>query len=982
MHLRDYTYFNQGIDKDKPSTDPDSVIKPLPGTEQWRFYLELAPFGDLYNLLWKYRFWNQYLPEPFLWHVFDSLAEAAVKLRHCDWANMPSLRNPPGPPHDSDQMVHFDIKPDNIFLSYPDHSSNHHQQGGSTSGGSKKYDYPVIKLGDHGLNYWMDQTSPPGTNTMIGTSGFQPPEMMRYGTWWKPIPNDNWKVRFSVSNTLKPTENSLMHISNRRSGPHLGFVQENDEMSRTSKEAKFRYDEKVHVWTIGKVMYDLMTLSDVGVYWQKSTVARDEFIANGNHQLRNFDHIPFQPYSQNQRSPYSAEMTNLVRDCLRPYWAERIDVAQMKSTTAAQMSQWDNKWVAGCEDAQPDEMNPDRDVTHPKLIYRQNEINNMPRGREHFCPIRTDSHATADRIEKSFGEYYLVKNEIRHDPDWPELKPSWDSLTQRYVNINDRLMPETYHATWMRHQFDSRNNFREKYRVAANGGLERRPRDPNNPPRPGSDDDDDDDDDEDDGDPNGPYPLPHLMSREYNNRNNIRRSPPRPSVSPLSPAQQPTSSTAPQQAAPQQAASRFQTIKELKAETARRILEIQQAPLLNATAQGATLPQPTPRFSDPRLPSPQPSQRQPSQQPMSQRPTEQQPTRQQPTILPNPRGRHPHKGGSLTTRAPRPWRSPSPPAPLSPDPTDCIDDPSDSEVEIAVRTFRNGRRVSHYRPKGKNLKDFNHEYVRKRRGEKRNAKIAPWVENKQSKFEHAIRRRRESYTRRRRSHQGRIDNILRADYFANQRRSAPLPDNQVLGTTSRIAHGPGAGIPTDRLPEWQGSGTQANPINVELNTNVVANTQQDFGQPVPPQAHVPQVIQRQPALPPPFLPQPTGPQPLPRPVPQIITQPTPQLVPQPITRTILRPADPSTLPPRLPHQHPWTDEYFAIWVAVQRGNLPPIPLGVNPRDRSFAWHLGQQAYFVQDAENRIGGWVIDDTGTGQWAEVHVDKNGIPRLRGG
>lgn len=99
VHLRGYKSFDEG------------------GNKEWRYYQELAPYGDLRSLIAKYKYFNTFLPEAFLWHIFNSLAEAAEKMKQCHTSvldsGLPSKRT-------NSELVHMDIKPPNILIGYPD----------------------------------------------------------------------------------------------------------------------------------------------------------------------------------------------------------------------------------------------------------------------------------------------------------------------------------------------------------------------------------------------------------------------------------------------------------------------------------------------------------------------------------------------------------------------------------------------------------------------------------------------------------------------------------------------------------------------------------------------------------------------------------------------------------------------------------------------------------------------------------------------
>ena len=118
----------------------DSILhlmayKFCPADGRCRFYLEYCPHGDLHSLLHRYIRAGQYLPEPFLWHVFHGLAKAAKVM-----ANTRDSFNTA-----EDCVVHFDIKHENIFVSRKTVNSGGHGRNVDT------LQYEPIKLCDFGL---------------------------------------------------------------------------------------------------------------------------------------------------------------------------------------------------------------------------------------------------------------------------------------------------------------------------------------------------------------------------------------------------------------------------------------------------------------------------------------------------------------------------------------------------------------------------------------------------------------------------------------------------------------------------------------------------------------------------------------------------------------------------------------------------------------------------------------------------------------
>lgn len=125
----------------------------------WRYFLEYAPYGNLENLRSRYKAFNRYLPELFLWHVFNGLAKAICELENL--TDNPEI-----------VILHLDIKPLNIFLGYEElHRNDEH------TGGLHNSQYPAVKLGDFGCAFLThdNHNGNPRDCNGIGTTGYQAP---------------------------------------------------------------------------------------------------------------------------------------------------------------------------------------------------------------------------------------------------------------------------------------------------------------------------------------------------------------------------------------------------------------------------------------------------------------------------------------------------------------------------------------------------------------------------------------------------------------------------------------------------------------------------------------------------------------------------------------------------------------------------------------------------------------------------------------
>lgn len=131
----------------------------------WRFYFEFAQWGDLYTLKNHYQAWNTYLPEEFLWQLFNSLAAAAIRLERGPFPDIDTSTY--CGEKDLPIAIHFDLKPVNIFLAEPDGEQPSYYYS----------NYPCVKMADFGE---AEVTGPkdvrnPQEFRESGTPGYRPP---------------------------------------------------------------------------------------------------------------------------------------------------------------------------------------------------------------------------------------------------------------------------------------------------------------------------------------------------------------------------------------------------------------------------------------------------------------------------------------------------------------------------------------------------------------------------------------------------------------------------------------------------------------------------------------------------------------------------------------------------------------------------------------------------------------------------------------
>ena len=115
-----------------------------------QLYFDYYPGGDLFGLMVRYSDAWENVPEPFIWHCFLQLSEALAYIHHGYDRRQLCASHP-----NWQQVIHGDLKPENIFLGPPTPDS---------------HGYPSLVLGDFGLAT-IDEVRAPGTWK------WQPPEL-------------------------------------------------------------------------------------------------------------------------------------------------------------------------------------------------------------------------------------------------------------------------------------------------------------------------------------------------------------------------------------------------------------------------------------------------------------------------------------------------------------------------------------------------------------------------------------------------------------------------------------------------------------------------------------------------------------------------------------------------------------------------------------------------------------------------------------
>lgn len=121
---------------------------------------EYAEHGDLADVIRFYKAYQLVIPEAFIWHVFQSTANALCYCRHGTNKSNTTIPN-------WHNIIHGDVKPANLLLTH------FHESTDSL--------YPTIKLGDFGMAYSVQESNPKlrawKSTFRYGTDSFMAPEI-------------------------------------------------------------------------------------------------------------------------------------------------------------------------------------------------------------------------------------------------------------------------------------------------------------------------------------------------------------------------------------------------------------------------------------------------------------------------------------------------------------------------------------------------------------------------------------------------------------------------------------------------------------------------------------------------------------------------------------------------------------------------------------------------------------------------------------
>jgi serine/threonine protein kinase len=378
------------------SADQDDVFVKLRRYKYYSFgphcrlYMELAANGDLWTLRERYRAFDKYIPELWLWHIFETLALACITMEQCpkNWEPMfESDEDQPGP---TKYILHCDIKPENIFI----FDTTYHKVPKVRNTDFKTYDLnfpalPKIKLGDFGLTevtFPGDYENP--ENLVAGTYGYIPPEVPEQ-------PND------------------------QRGGFPAGRF--DDTWTRPIYERAEQMEPRYNLFGIGKVMHDLVTMCPFYYVFHEFRGVLEHEYYDEDHPLYNH-FIPFIGHPVRQGgTTYSTALRQTIREAIRLDAQNRPNAEDLLET----IREGKQSCIAYLR-RQAKDANDSAPLDEQQVVAKAHEFNDVPFTADANFPAGTPQDQVLLGMWQDLRGKTDIFDEARLEPPRPKFKAFWE----------------------------------------------------------------------------------------------------------------------------------------------------------------------------------------------------------------------------------------------------------------------------------------------------------------------------------------------------------------------------------------------------------------------------------------------------------------------------------------------------------------------------------------------------------------------------
>lgn len=310
--------------------------------EQYRYFLESCEHGDLERLRIKYKAWQLYPPELFLWHLLSWYSEAQCNMTDGPFRSLQSRDS--GVELADGYLIHRDIKTENGEIPTPHRSlllTPSVFLGRRIEHGILTDIYPIPKVADFGLATFVSPTDRDGNRARD----------MQGGTWlWKP----------------PETRTSNMSHKWRFADQPAGDTDPDERIITT----------QANLFSLAATIWTFMTGSEIE---ELSTMINGRLASLSPSHFEYLD--PLEPITKNgsvSGDEYSAELRHLIRDCLKLSPTSRPHPIQFWTRVRKGLK----NCIAG--ETAKNKNNPTLSDARLQVYYRANEINDVSSGTANF----------------------------------------------------------------------------------------------------------------------------------------------------------------------------------------------------------------------------------------------------------------------------------------------------------------------------------------------------------------------------------------------------------------------------------------------------------------------------------------------------------------------------------------------------------------------------------------------------------------------